>query len=254
MPDPRDARRNETILDYHRRRVTELTAVRQPWETVWSGISPYIDPSRYRSKDSKGGPPDVSKIIDSAGYMALRTLKSGMHSGITSPARPWFRLTTYDPELKEFPPVREYLAQVETRMRETFQGSNVYNTFHTGYGDLGQFGQSLSLLAEDKTNTVRMQDLMHGKFWIARDPLGRARAMYRCFFWSVHRIVERFGLERVSQTIRTLYDTSRYSDMRLVWHAIEPRTNRNIDSPFNTDKPFLSDYWEDGVAATANGG
>lgn len=60
-------------------------------------------------------------IVDSTGTFALRTLQSGMHSGITSPARPWFRLTTFDPDLKDFAPVKEYLAAVERRMREVFQ-------------------------------------------------------------------------------------------------------------------------------------
>ncbi|TIR82646.1 MAG: phage tail protein, partial [Mesorhizobium sp.] len=135
-------------------------------------------------------------------------LASGMHSGITSPARPWFRLATLDPDLKDYAPVKTYLADVEQRMREVFAGSNIYTAFHIGYGDLGLFGQSVGLLVEDENQTVRLQQLLHGRFWIARDETGRATTLYRTFRWSVARIVSRFGYDKVSARIKGLYDQS----------------------------------------------
>jgi hypothetical protein len=100
----------------------------------------------------------------------------------------------FDPELKDFAPVKTYLSDVEQRMREVFSGSNIYNAFHIGYGDLGQFGQSVGLLVEDEQSTIRMQQLLHGRFWIARDERGRATTLYRTFsvVGAAHRVA-RFG-------------------------------------------------------------
>ncbi|MDK2769908.1 MAG: hypothetical protein KYX69_19595 [Sphingomonas sp.] len=239
------APRYETQIAYHRRRAEELRQVRQPWESVWQPLAEFIEPTRLRLNTRREGFISRDKIIDSAGTFAHRTLKSGMHSGITSPARPWFRLTTYDPDLKDFAPVKAYLAAVEQRMREVFQSSNLYSAFHTGYGDLGQFGQSVGILAEDDMSVIRMQQLVHGRFWIARDHTGRLTTLYRQFRWSVQRIVERFGYKNVSDRIRTLYDTSKYDEAFDIWHAIEPRHVRNPNSIAKQDKPFLSNYWED---------
>ena len=168
-----NAPRYETQIAYHRRRLEELKRVRQPWESTWSSLAEYVEPTRLRLTNKDEGPISRAKIIDSTGTFALRTLQSGMHSGLTSPARPWFRLTTFDPDLKDFAPVKEWLSQVETRMREVFQSSNLYTAFHTGYGDLGQFGQAVSIMAEDEDEVIRMQSMLHGRYWIARDETGR---------------------------------------------------------------------------------
>lgn len=240
-----NAPRNETQLQYHRRRLEELKKVRNPWEPAWQALADYIEPTRYRNPLRDEGPLSRAKIIDTTVSFAWRTLASGMHSGITSPARPWFRLTTFDPDMKDFGPVKTYMASVEQRLREAFQKSNLYPAFHTGYGDLGQFGQSCAILVEDDRNIIRMQNLLHGTFWLARDENGIATTLYRQFRWSVQRIVSRFGYDAVSQAIKTQYDTGNYDKTFDICHAIEPRLSRDPSRADKRNKPFLSNYWED---------
>ncbi|MDX0262426.1 phage tail protein [Sinorhizobium meliloti] len=240
-----NAPRYETQVAYHRRRLEELKKIRQPWESVWSPLAEYIEPTRLRMTNKDEGATSRASILDSTGTKALRTLASGMHSGITSPARPWFRLTTFDPELKDFAPVKEWLSTVEQRMREVFQGSNLYTAFHTGYGDLGQFGQSVGILVEDDASTIRMQQMLHGRFWIARDHVGRLTTLYRQFRWSVQRIIGRFGYKNVSPKIQQAYDLGKYDQIYDICHAIEPRLKRDPSKIDKTNKPFLSNYWED---------
>lgn len=252
-----NAPRNETQVQYHRRRAEELKKVRQPWETVWSPLAENIEPTRLRLNNKDEGATARKSIIDSTATFALRTLQSGMHSGITSPARPWFRLATFDPDLKEFAPVKNWLAQVEKRMREVFQSSNLYTSFHTGYGDLGLFGQSVGLLVEDERNVVRMMQMLHGRFWIARDENGTCTTLYRTFRWSVQRIVSRFGYDRVakvSSTIKSHYDNGKYDEVYDIWHAVEPRLSRNPRSLAKADKRFLSNYWLDATTGAAGVG
>lgn len=243
-----NAPKNETQVQYHRRRAEELKQVRQPWEAEWSALSENIEPSRLRLISRNERSVSRAKIIDSTATFALRTLASGMHSGITSPARPWFRLTTYDPDLKDFAPVKNYLAQVEQRMREVFQSSNLYNSFHTGYGDLGLFGQSYGILVDDDDTVVRMMQQMTGRCWIARDEAGRATTLYRQFRWSVQKIVGRFGYAKCSQHVKTAYDQAKYDQVFDIWHAIEPRLSRDPSKIDKANKRFLSNYWEDGTS------
>lgn len=239
-----NAPKNEKQVQYHRRRLEELKAVRSPWEATWQALADYIEPTRLRMQSVNEGPLSRAKILDSTATFALKTLASGMHSGITSPARPWFRLTTFDPDLKDYGPVKNWLANVEQRMREVFQKSNIYPAFHTGYGDLGQFGQSCGILVEDGREVIRMQQLLHGRFWIARDETGRASTLYRQFKWSVQRIVSRFGYDACSLAVRTQYDHGNYDKTFEICHAIEPRLNRNAQMIDKKNKPFLSNYWE----------
>lgn len=239
---------NESQRNYHERRLTALKSRRTYWDDHWSEIAQYIAPTRYRRNvnDVKGRP-DRKKIVDSSQLLALRTLASGMHSGITSPARPWFRLTTFDPDMRENAGVKAYLSRAETMMREVFQASNIYKAFHYGYGDLGAFGQSCGILVEDERRVVRMLQLTHGSFWLARNEYGEADTLYRQLYWSCEKIVARFGLDNCSDTIKQCYNKGDYDEHFIINHAIEPRRSRDRSKMDGRNKPFLSNYWEDGT-------
>lgn len=240
-----DMRPHESQIAYHRRRLEELKDIRRPWEAIWRQLADYYEPSRLRLWGEKEGPRSRARIIDSTGTHALDTLKSGMHSGLTSPARPWFRLSTSIPALKKRDDVKIYLAATQEKMREVFSSSNLYRAFHVGYGDLGLFGQSVAILVEDNESVIRVQQLVHGRFWIARDHKGKATTLYRVFRWSVQRIVERFGYRNVPERVRNLYDTSKYGECFDVYHAIEPRSVRDPSKLDRKNKRYLSNYWMD---------
>lgn len=236
----------ESKIAYHRRRAEDLKTLRSPWEHIWTELAKFIEPTRYKHDIKPEGWTSRRHIIDITATMSWRTLKSGMHSGITSPARPWFKWKSKDPDLNKWGPVKEWLQAAEDRARDICAGSNIYSAFHTGYGDMGQFGQSCGILMEDNRNVIRMLQLVHGQFWLARDENGRCNSLYRRFEWPVHRIVNRFGLKNLSRAVREAYDQSRYDAKFTIWHAIEPRYKRNTSSQRKQDKPFLSNYWEDG--------
>lgn len=48
--------------------------------------------------------------------IAVRTMGSGMHAGLTSPSRPWQKSTLRDTDLANYRPVKEWLALADTRM------------------------------------------------------------------------------------------------------------------------------------------
>ncbi|NJL06817.1 MAG: phage tail protein [Methylacidiphilales bacterium] len=211
---------------------------------MWSDLAAFAGPARIRLQSLDERAISRRRIKDPEAVYALRTLASGMHSGITSPARPWFKLQTQDRDLREWGPVKTWIDEVERLVREMFGRSNVYNAFHYGYGDLGLFGQSAGLLVDDG-GRLRMVQLLCGRYWLARDDEGRATTIYRQLRWSVERIVKRFGLDRVSDRIRTAWDTANYDQMHDIWHAVEPRVQRDPRKIDKRNKPFMSNYWED---------
>ena len=73
-----------------------LTTERSSWIEHWRDISQYLMPrnGRYFLTDRNKGEKRHNTIIDSTGTRANRILAAGMMAGMTSPARPWFRLTT----------------------------------------------------------------------------------------------------------------------------------------------------------------
>jgi hypothetical protein len=84
-------------------RWAQLREERESWMTHWKEISECLLPrsGRFFVEDRNRGEQRHRKIFDNTATRALRVLAAGMMAGMTSPARPWFRLTTSVPELDE---------------------------------------------------------------------------------------------------------------------------------------------------------
>ena len=89
----------------------QLLLERSTFLSHWNDLGRFYLPRRPRfiTTDVDRGNRRNNSIINSTGGLAARTLRAGMMSGITSPARPWFRMTTADPDLAEFGPVKDWL-------------------------------------------------------------------------------------------------------------------------------------------------
>jgi hypothetical protein len=112
---------------------TALKQERQSWESHWRELSDYFLPrrSKFISRERRRqGAKKNDKIINSVGTFSVRTLGAGMMSGITSPARQWFRLTTDRPEPREvLKAVRTWLDDIERRLVASLMAkSNLYNS------------------------------------------------------------------------------------------------------------------------------
>ena len=113
----------------------QLKSERASWWSHWQEISSYILPrsGRFFVQDRDKGWRRHNNIYDNTGTRALRVLGAGMMAGATSPARPWFRLATSDPELNKYPPGKIWLSDVTKLMQIIFQKSNTYRALHQMY-------------------------------------------------------------------------------------------------------------------------
>lgn len=237
------------------RRRAGLAANRNEWESHWRELSDFVEPrrSRFSLRDKKGQKLNRN-IVDSTGRLALRTLQSGLHAGMTSPARPWFRFTTLDPDLRENSQVRSYLDLVEQIVRETLQGSNIYNVLHTSYGDIGLYGQSCSIIDSDPGRTLNGISLVTGTYWLGTNYLGMVDTVIREELMTIEQVVgqfvykgERYGdpdWSVVTSTVKNLYEKGNYDQWLEIYHAISPRLDRNVDKIDAKNKPIQSVYWE----------
>ena len=136
----------------------QLDIERNSFKPHWSDIAQYIAPRRYRSfvSDANKGDKLNQKIINSSATLAMRTLRSGMMSGVTSPARPWFKLTTDDANSTESADVKNWLQTVTNRMSSAFLKSNLYNVLPITYGDMGAFGTGCFYIEEEDRKSTRL--------------------------------------------------------------------------------------------------
>lgn len=225
-----------------------LKSERASWWAHWQEITTYLLPrnGRYFRQDRDKGYRRHNNIYDNTGTRALRTLGAGMMAGATSPARPWFRLGTADPDLNQYYPVKLWLDDVTRRMQLVFQRSNTYRTLHQMYEELGAFGTSASLVLGDYKNVIHHYPSTVGEFAIATDYQGRVNSIYREFEKTVAELVGEFGYENCSVTVRNMYDRGSLDQWVPIIHAVEPRKDRDLSKRDAMNMEWGSYYFEVG--------
>lgn len=244
----------------------QLDNERSTFIAHWRDLSDFVQPRRARfyTSDVNKGDRRNQKIIDSTATMALRTLRSGMMSGVTSPARPWFKLATADPELSESGPVKMWLSKVQKIMTTSMLKSNLYNTLPTVYGDLGLFGTAPMSVEEDFSGDVfYTQSFPIGSYMISKNEMGKVDVFIREFRMTVRQVVQKFGLtdgsteidwSNISTYVKNLWDVNQTEQWVEIVHTIMPNPDhdpRKLDSKF---KKFLSVYYERGIGGATSQG
>lgn len=239
----------ESIRKRVLRRKAELFDERSSWLEHWREISEFIQPrsGRFLTSDSNDGKKRHNKIIDNGGLLASRTLAAGMMSGNTSPARPWFRLALAERDLMEFQPVKAWLFHVQTAMRDVFAKSNTYRTLQMMYEECGLFGTAADVVLDDFDNVLHHYPLTIGEYALGTNEKGVADTLAREYQLTVHQLVQRFGKDAVSPTVRTLYERGNLSARVDVIHLIEPREGYDHRKADNRNMRWRSVYVEAGA-------
>lgn len=232
-------------------RKSALESERSTWIPHWKELSENILPrnSRFFISDRNNGAKRHNNILDNAATRALRILAAGMMSGMTSPARPWFRLALADEDLMDHGPVKRWLADVRGLMLNVFARSNVYLTLHSMYEDLGVFGTSATLQMGDFDRVTHLYHSPIGEYCLASDYRGNVNTIYRHFEKTVGEIVGEFGLENCSTTIKRLHSAGSLDTWVPIVHAIEPRVDRDPRKRNAKNKAYKSCYFEPGEDA-----
>jgi hypothetical protein len=231
-------------------RLISLKSDRMSWWTHWREIADYLIPRRYKwlitPNQGNRGSPINQKIINNTGTIALRVQSAGMMSGITSPGKPWFKLTTGNAELDQDHDVKMWLAEVQTRMEAVFAESNFYNALAVMYTDLGAFGTSPMVIYEDFDDVIRCYVSAAGEYFLANGPRMSVNTFYREFVLTVSQVAEEFGLENCSDTIKGAIRTGGAMLAREVkiGHGIEPNSKMLPGMPGIEGMAWREIYWE----------
>ncbi|CAB4182835.1 Head-to-tail connector protein, podovirus-type [uncultured Caudovirales phage] len=237
------------FTEYHKKLVKRhaaLTSERSSWISHWQEISDYLLPrsGRFFASDRNRGGKRHNSIIDSTGTRALRVLAAGLLAGMTSPARPWFRLSIKDTELADYDPVKRWLADVTMVMQQVFSRSNTYRALHSMYGEVGAFGTGAAILLPDYNNVIHNYTLTTGEYCIATDYQGRVNTLYRQFEKTVGEIVREFGKENCSTTVQNMFNDGNLDNWIPLIHVIEPRADREYGKTDAKNMAFKSCTFE----------
>lgn len=238
---------NVKLREHLDERLEELKSLRQSWEPEWRDIARFQAPQRgefFRTPNQGNrGVPKNQAILDTNTTFAIRTLKAGLMGGLTSPARPWFRLTVSDPRIAQITSVRAWLDGVAEGMMMIFADSNIYEVLLLMYEELGVFGTAAAVLEEDFEDVIRGYQMTIGQYWLALNHRGIVDTVYREIMMSARQCVQRWGAEAVGPRIaQAAKERGRDKDIAIL-HAIEPNADFEPGKLGAQGKRFRSVYW-----------
>ena len=209
-------------------RLSSLKQERSTWDSHWTELSDYVEPrrSRFSSSERNQGSKKNENIVNDTATWSARVLASGMMSGITSPARPWFRLTTPDPDLAELGPVKEWLAFVERRLMLAFERSNIYRCLQEVYLALATPGTAVLHVDDDDKSLIRGYALPIGQYCLANDGRLAVDTLFREPSLTMRQMVQKFGLEACSQRTQQASKAGRHDEWVDLVHAIAPNSKQ----------------------------
>lgn len=219
------------------------------WDAAWQDLSLHFLPTKYRSDTdaNAGRKPEVlnKKLVDTTGILDMRTLAAGMQGGMTSPVRPWFKLTLEEDAAAKQHDAGEWLDEVTRRMLTLLHNSNFYNVIHGLYADLGTFGTSLMIETADWSG-LHFQLVNAGGYVLDTDENDDVDVFFRSIFMDARQIIGKFGESNVPDVIiRAAKDNGGESIQHRfeVIHGVYPRKDPAYGKLGGSNMPFASVYW-----------
>jgi hypothetical protein len=237
--------------------VAALKLERQSFEPVWRDCATYILPtrSRWQKSDQHNGRRRNQDIVDPTATLAAGTLKSGMHSGITSPARKWFGLGVADPQLADNRRVKDYLHDVREAILAVLMRSNLYQMLPVCYGDMGVFGLGALAVMEDEQDVIRAYDFPVGTFALGTDHTRRVSVFAHEHQMTVRQLVAQYGTpwvrgapdwSRLSDRVKEAWERGRWDEWIDVVQVIQRNPDADPSRPLDQGaKPFVSCLYEE---------
>lgn len=237
------------IREYMGRRLGILKDERVEHEPNWREVRDFIMPRSGQFDDINGTVtriPDYDAILNSTATSAVSVFVAFIMAGMSSPARPWFKLTPATVGYDASPEETAWMDKFRDTMLDLFAQSNFYHALPRVYEEGAAFGNGCMYIAEDEEDVVRFYHYTVGEFYWGLSDRLEVDTIYRPFIMKVAAVVKRWGYENCSQKLKDQYDNKKLNaDVNIV-HCIEP----NVDSlpealrPADKNKRYISVYYE----------
>jgi hypothetical protein len=208
--------------------INSLLQWRWSFWTHWARLAEYFEPRRYvwlvvANKMWRGGQINDA-IIDSTGLLAVRTCASGMWSGLTNPARPWFEYQSALSGIELDTEGKEWIEDTQRRIYKILDESNFYEIMAAMFKDLTVFATSPLVIYEDDEDVIRLYLPAPGEYFLGVGARNSVDVFAREFTFTVRQIVGMFQLENCPNEVRKAWAEGGASHNLefVVRHLIEP--------------------------------
>ena len=218
------------------------------WRTYWQDLRDYINPYSgfFETDQPNYGDKRDTYMINTIPLEASNVLAAGMQDGITSPSRPWMRLTIPDPTLEENTAVKTWCDDVTQKILEIFSRSNFYDSAIEFYKELGVYGTAAMLVESDDEHGIWCRSFTIGEYAIGVDNRNRVNRFARDMRMTVAEMVSSFGVDNVPNDVKQCWDNHTLEKYFNIKHLVASNPNYIPNSEIKWAKQFISLYWAEG--------
>lgn len=241
---------NTEAVRKKRQILSQMYTERTQYESTWKQLSNFINPFRGRINDDKGneGKRRDIHLLDPYPMEASAKCASGLHSGLTSPSRPWFELGLQDEEMARFHAVKLWLDDCKDILMDIYAKSNIYNMLLQVEAELTQFGTAASLLVQDYNTGVWARPYTCGEYAGGIDARGRITMFARKFKLNAWQMVAEFGYDVCSSAVQNAYRSNNLTLEFEINMLIEKNLKYREEEKKIGSFPWMSYYWETSVS------
>jgi len=238
----------QKIREYLTKREKGLNDPFERQKPIYREIQENIIPwnGQALSGDGKDEMIDGSKkddlILDPTATDSVDVLASGLESGMTNPSTPWFKLGFAEDAMADIPTVKDWLHQVEKSMRFIFNRSNIYQSFHHLYVEIGGFGTGAFAIFENFDTVIRCRPFTCGEYRLGLSKDLIVDTFLQFSYMTASQLISKFGKGNVSTVVLNAYNQKQETLFKVGW-LVEPNDDRCEVKDF-LNRPFRSIWYE----------
>lgn len=231
------------------RRVKSMEQDRSSFIPTWRDLSKLflVHRGRYQLGEENKGHRKDTELLNNTPLQARRVLSAGMMSGITSPSRRWFQLTTGNEHVDEQHDIRDWLFECSQILYRVFAMSNLYDQLQVNYSEVATFATGAMALYEDDETILRFETQTVGQYALGVGAHGTIEAFSSRREEQVTAVVKEFGYDNCPRSIRNMWDNGQETERVEIVRLVEPNDDRGGASPFNWNFAYRSIAWVAGA-------
>jgi len=221
---------NKNARDFFDYRFQQFRAEKSSWTAHEKQLVRNYMPRRgkFDASDRNKGQKQ-NQLNNNTPLFAKRTLRAGLMSGVTSPARPWFKTASPDPDMAKNDRMKAWYEFLDQVVYRVFEAAGLYRVLPNTYEELGVIGTAAMIQDEDFDNITSFMPFTVGEYYLDINGKLKVDTFGREYQRTVYQVIDEFGWDNCTNHVKSLYNSSNYSSAIDLKHIIEPNI-RKLDS------------------------